>query len=268
MKITKNKIILLKNEIVDEPILIEKKSNLTIILEENSQAEIIQFCKYNDLKFNQKIKINLKKNSTLTFYTIQYNSNHTKNNLEKHAKIDGNATLNLIDIYLGNKELNSKDIIELLKPNSKSITKCITFSNKDQIYNIEQEIIHKSKSAQSQMFHRGILNDTSQTNYKAIIKVQKNCPNTKSFQKSENILLSEECNCTSTPVLEVLTDNVSCSHGASISHLNEDKLFYLLSRSLNEKEAKQIILEGFITELILNEKVKTLVIELITQKEV
>lgn len=243
-----------------QPVLIENDNNLNIEIEKNIQAEIILITKSNKSKLNQKINIQTKEKSSLTIYHVQINSKKTIHSLTKTAKLEKNSKLNWIDIHLGNKELNFK-LKNELKTNSKSSTKCITFTKDNQIYNIEQETVHKSKSSHSETLHRGILNNKSLTSSKFKIKIEKNCPNSKAYQKSENILLSNDCNCTSTPILEVETDNVSCSHGASISHINEDKLFYLLSRSLNENEAKQIILEGFITEWIENEKVKELILK-------
>ena len=88
-------------------------------------------------------------------------------------------------------------------------------------------------------------------NYLGKIRMEKNSKNSDGYQKQDTLLLSEEAIANSIPELEILENEVKCSHGVTISRINEDNLFYLKSRGLNEEQAKKEIIKGFLEPLII-----------------
>ena len=78
-----------------------------------------------------------------------------------------------------------------------------------------------------------------------LIKVEKEAHETDAYQKVRNLMLSDEAEANSMPGLEILADNVRCTHGATSGELNEDELFYMLARGIPPKQAAQLIVRGF-----------------------
>jgi len=217
--------------------LLVKDKTISIIANEDSHVKIISLN-------NEKVKIIAKKNSQVDFYSI-HNDNKK---ITKEGYCDFNASINWFDAIFNCKEISIKSTLQ--KPKAKTQELGFYFSNKSQKFNINAEVIHKSKQTESLLHHRGLLNDDTSISYKGKIFIDKNCKQCVSHQKSENLLLSNTAKCQAMPILEVLNNDVVCSHGATMSHIDDEKIFYALSRTLDEKTAKQLITTGFIQVFI------------------
>ena len=123
--------------------------------------------------------------------------------------------------------------------------------NRDQHVDISSEVVHDTDSSFSNQNIRGLAKDNSRGIFQGKIKVNKHAINTIASQFHKAILLSgtPEINCK--PELEIYTDNVQCSHGATTGKIDEDQLFYLVSRGINPIEAKFMLINGFFEDLIL-----------------
>ena len=83
-----------------------------------------------------------------------------------------------------------------------------------------------------------------------MVKIDKDCSDCKSFQANNNLLLSEKAQIKSDPQLEIYCDEVECSHGSTIGQFDEDALFYICSRGISKKNAKNIMLEAFYSDVL------------------
>ncbi len=104
---------------------------------------------------------------------------------------------------------------------------------------------HVAPRATSDLLYHNALNDSSRTIFAGLIKVEKEAHETDAYQKVRNLMLSDEAEANSMPGLEILADNVRCTHGATSGELNEDELFYMLARGIPPKQAAQLIVRGF-----------------------
>ena len=94
------------------------------------------------------------------------------------------------------------------------------------------------------------LKDESTSIYQGIIKVEKIAQRTDSYQSNKNLLLGTEARADSIPKLEILADDVKCSHGATVGPVDKEQLFYLNCRGLNLKEAEELIVRGFFVQIL------------------
>jgi Fe-S cluster assembly protein SufD len=101
----------------------------------------------------------------------------------------------------------------------------------------------------SQLF-KGILDDKATGAFNGKIFVSKDAQKTQAYQKNNNLLLSPDARMNTKPHLEIYADDVKCSHGATIGRLDYDALFYLRSRGIGEKEARQLLMYAFADEII------------------
>ena len=100
------------------------------------------------------------------------------------------------------------------------------------------------------MLAKGILSDKSRAMHRGTIRVEKNSLNCQGDQRSDLLLLGDEARCNAIPILEVENDDVSCSHGTTIGQIDEEQLFYLLSRGLDEGRAKQMLVMAFLDPIL------------------
>jgi Fe-S cluster assembly protein SufD len=115
-------------------------------------------------------------------------------------------------------------------------------------YDTTQE--HAAPNTNSDLAFRGVLAAKSTAVWRGMIKVDPGAQQTDAFQESRNLLLSPEAHADAIPGLEILADDVRCTHAAAIAQIDKDQLFYLTSRGLDPAEAKGLIIEGFLESLV------------------
>ena len=113
--------------------------------------------------------------------------------------------------------------------------------------NLNISIIHKTAQTKAKVIIKATVDDQAQVKITGKIKINKNCPQVKSFLTEKVLLLSKTARAQAIPDLEILSDEVSCSHSLSISPIPEEQIFYLKARGISEDEAKKMIAEAFLT---------------------
>lgn len=111
---------------------------------------------------------------------------------------------------------------------------------------------HKHPHCQSKMTVRGVVNDQAKGDFLGKIIVREGASQTQAHLENKNLLLSEQAEITTKPLLEVYNDNIQCSHGATVGHLDAQALFYLKSRGIPENEAKKMLVESFIKPILVD----------------
>ncbi len=109
---------------------------------------------------------------------------------------------------------------------------------------------HVSPGANSDLLYKGALYDRSKAIFRGVIRVFPGAQKTDAYQTNRNLLLSEEAEAVSLPNLEIEADDVKCSHGATVGHLDDEEMFYLLSRGLNKEQAERLVIFGFFGEVL------------------
>jgi Fe-S cluster assembly protein SufD len=109
---------------------------------------------------------------------------------------------------------------------------------------------HAAPNTNSDLAFRGVLAAGSTAVWRGMIKVDPGAQQTDAFQESRNLLLSPEAHADAIPGLEILADDVRCTHAAAIAQVDKEQLFYLTSRGLDDEAAKALIIEGFLESLV------------------
>lgn len=108
-------------------------------------------------------------------------------------------------------------------------------------------IQHQAPHTRANTTLKGVARDRARIRFVGRIIIDKDCGDTNSFLTERILLLSDEAKAEAVPDLEILTDDVKCSHAASVSRIPEEQLFYLMSRGLPRAEAEALVVEGFLT---------------------
>ena len=142
--------------------------------------------------------------------------------------------------------------------------------NEKRHHEIRTSINHLIDHTKSYQLIKSVLENESKSVYQGKIYVNSDAQKTDGYQLSKAILLSENAEFNAKPELEIYADDVKCSHGSASGNLNQDSIFYLMSRGLNYKQAKELLINGFlldVVEKITDSEVRNLVKSLIGVKE-
>lgn len=107
-------------------------------------------------------------------------------------------------------------------------------------------IIHRAPHTTASTTLKGVVWDSSQLKLSGTIIIEKLAQQTQSFLRENILLLSPKAKAEAIPNLEILANDVKCSHAATISNISEEQVFYLMSRGLTRKKAEEVIVEGFL----------------------
>lgn len=109
---------------------------------------------------------------------------------------------------------------------------------------------HVNPESVSDLFIKSVLFGESRFNYKGLIKIEKNAQKSNAYQKNQNLLMSDQAWADSRPYLEIKANDVRCTHGATLGSLEGDQLYYLMTRGIDEKESKRMLIKGFFREVL------------------
>ena len=109
---------------------------------------------------------------------------------------------------------------------------------------------HLAPHASSNLLFKGALNDAGRSVFRGLIRVHPKAQRTDAYQTNRNLILSDKARADSLPNLEIQADDVRCSHAATVGQLDEEELFYLLSRGIHRAEAVRLVVFGFFGEVL------------------
>ena len=109
---------------------------------------------------------------------------------------------------------------------------------------------HIEPHTTSDLLYKNALADTSKTIFAGLIRVEAQAQHTDAYQKVRNLMLSDDAEANSMPGLEIMADEVRCTHGATSGHIDAEELFYLLARGIDRKTAQELIVQGFLAEVL------------------
>ncbi len=238
------------SESIKEQIISYKNS---LILNENSELTILNYTNTNSKNnffVNSFDYLKLKKDSNLkNIFTNKdrcncYFHNYFKSDLEQNANFDNyilstGLKFNKIDIEINLNEEHAKS----------SIFSALSLDSKEH-QEIKSSINHNFKNCQSYQKIKNVLNDQSKGVYQGKIFVKQEAQKTDAYQLSKALLLNDNAEFDAKPELEIYADDVKCSHGSTSGSIDLNLIHYLRSRGIPEKEAYQILINGFLSEIL------------------
>jgi len=124
------------------------------------------------------------------------------------------------------------------------------FGTGQQVLDQQLTVIHGAKDCTSRQSYRGVLDDSSSGIWNGGVDVRPGADGTDSEQSNDNLLLSRHAEVNTMPRLEILADEVSCQHGATVGQLDEEALYYLRSRGIPKDEASRLLISGFADQMM------------------
>jgi Fe-S cluster assembly protein SufD len=239
-------------------IVLEKNSSLKVInlFDDNSENNFINIVQNFDIAQDailKNYKIDNKKNSNIKYF---YNNI----NLEKNS-----ISENFI-FSTGSKFIKNEINCNLNDEYSSAFINGIINLTNSQHHEIKTNINHLAENTKSYQLIKSVLNDSAKGIYQGKIYVDSKAQKTNGYQLSKALLLNESTEFDGKPELEIYADDVKCSHGATSGNLDEDAIFYLMSRGLSKQQSKELLINGFLldaVEKITDSEIKDLIKDMI-----
>lgn len=226
-------------------------------LDESSSASVIQELyaptdasngKAQQIYF-ELLEAHVAKNANLELVTLQAMGNENMHFSNRKAFLERDARINW---YVGafGSSFSRYKVDNLLKGEGAYAEHSdIIFGNKNQAFDITADLTHLASSTRGRVLVKSVLKDSSKSLFKGMIQISKNAKASESYLAGHAILLDKGAKSDAIPGLEIETNEVKATHSASVAQVDEDQMFYLLSRGFNKDSARRIIIDGFLEPL-------------------
>ena len=165
------------------------------------------------------------------------------------AHLDRDATLNSLVVALGGGLVKVDVESQLLGAGATSEMLGLYFGTDRQHIDFHTLQEHRAQHTLSDLLYKGAVKDTARAVFAGLIRVDHGAQKTNAFQANRNLILSEGARSDSIPKLEIMANDLRCTHGSATSRLNEEHIFYLMSRGLSREQATQMIVDGFFADV-------------------
>ena len=164
--------------------------------------------------------------------------------------VDHDASAMSLNLNLGSRYARFESLSRLIGEGGRSDLLAVAVATNEQEFDARTLQDHISPHSASDLLFKNALDDKSRCTFGGLIRVEPHAHFTDAYQKVRNLLLSDDSEANSMPGLEILADNVRCTHGATSGQINEDEMFYFHSRGIPTKIAQRLIVSGFLNEVI------------------
>ena len=225
-----------------------------VIVDEGAEAEVwdqtVSGSTESDGLVNGVVELIVGQNAKLRYVGVQDLNEKTWVFANERAMVMRDGVLDWVTLGFGGK--NGKVFLETTLAergaNARVTGGYATRGRQHVDFDTRQE--HAAEDCISDLAYRGIVGDRSSAVWRGMIKVDPGAQRTDAFQECRNLLLTKKAHADAIPGLEILANDVRCTHAAAIAQLDPDQLFYLRSRGLREESAKRLVIEGFLGALL------------------
>ena len=190
-------------------------------------------------------------------------------NMELTAKINAHGVLNISQIVIGDADLNLACNIQLAGIGAESEIKTVALASGNQKNKIAVKIENLAPHTTANIVNHGVLQDDAHLAFDGTGKIHKGMNGSDAQQETRILNLSKTAQATANPFLLIDEGDITAGHAASIGPIDEEQIYYLMSRGMNRKEASKLIVSGFLTpfiDAIGDEQMREELIEKIEQK--
>lgn len=225
-----------------------------IVLEEDAEAEVWEHWSSPsddvDAVLNSVVELSVGQNATLRYVNTQDISEKAWIFATQRAQVERDGRLDWAALGFGSGRGKVRMETKLAGPGSEARVTGGYAGGPGQHLDYDTTQEHAAPGTNSDLAFRGVLAAGATAVWRGMIKVDPGAQQTDAFQESRNLLLSPEAHADAIPGLEILADDVRCTHAAAIAQVDKDQLFYLTSRGLDAAAAKTLIIEGFLESLV------------------
>ncbi len=229
-------------------------SRILVVAEEGSQVSYVDEVLSDDVESqslaHSAVEVVARQSAQVQYVSVQRMGRGVFHMAQQRTLAGRDSTLDTLNVNLGASisrvDLNAR----LLGPGANSDMLGLYFGDEDQHFDHNTSQDHVAGNTFSDLLYKGALDDEARAVFRGIIRVHEGAQQSDAYQTNRNLLLSEHARADSLPNLEIEADDVRCSHGATVGQLDEDALFYLMSRGLDRPRAERLVVLGFLGEVL------------------
>ena len=186
----------------------------------------------------------------LEYVSLQNLSRETWHFASHHARVERDAELDWVAGGFGSKKGKTRIQNDLAGQGATSRVTGAYFTDGDQHLDYDTYQEHIAPNTTSDFAFKGALRDTSTAVWRGMIRVEPDAQKTNAYQENRNLMLSPTTHAVPIPGLEILANDVRCTHGATVGRVDREQLFYLMARGLSRGEAERLIVRGFFEDVL------------------
>jgi Fe-S cluster assembly protein SufD len=256
-------VVIPKGVVVEQPLYVRVTNTtedaavffrLLVVAEEGSQATLIEeyASATPDLAgySNAVAELFVEQAAKLEYVSLQNLSTETWHFATHHAHVGRDATLDWVAGGFGSKKGKIRIQNDLAGPGAESRVTGAYFADGEQHLDYDTFQEHIAPSTTSDFAFKGALRDRATAVWRGMIRVEKDAQKTNAYQENRNLMLSKQAHADSIPGLEILANDVRCTHGATLGQVDREQLFYLMARGLSRAEAERLIVRGFFQDVL------------------
>ena len=186
----------------------------------------------------------------LEYVSLQNLSTETWHFASHHARVERDGELDWVAGGFGSKKGKVRIQNDLNGPGATSRVTGAYFADGEQHLDYDTFQEHIAPNCESDFAFKGALRDSATAVWRGMIRVEPNAQKTNAYQECRNLMLSPAAHAVPIPGLEILANDVRCTHGATVGRVDREQLFYLMSRGLTRQEAERLIVRGFFQDVL------------------
>ena len=227
---------------------------LLVIAEEGSRFSLVE--EYSSTSpdlpgyFNGVTELFVEQAAKLEYVSLQNLSRETWHFASHHARVERDAELDWVSGGFGSKKGKVWIQNDLAGPGATSRVTGAYFADADQHLDYDTFQEHMAPNTESDFAFKGALRDTATAVWRGMIRVERDAQKTNAYQECRNLMLSPTAHAVPIPGLEILANDVRCTHGATVGRVDREQLFYLMARGLPRAEAERLIVRGFFQDVL------------------
>ncbi len=199
---------------------------------------------------NAAIEIVVQDAAKVEYVSLQNLSRGTWHFASHHARVERDAELDWVAGGFGSGKGKVRIQNDLAGPGATSRVTGAYFADGTQHLDYDTFQEHIAPSTTSDFAFKGALRDTARAVWRGMIRVEEGAQKTNAYQENRNLLLSKTAHADSIPGLEIMANDVRCTHGATLGQVDREQLFYLMARGLSRAEAERLIVRGFFQDVL------------------
>ncbi len=199
---------------------------------------------------NSAVEIVVRDGAKVEYVNLQNLSQRTWLFSSCHARVERDAELDWVAGGFGSANGKVRIQNDLAGPGATSRVTGAYFADGTQHLDYDTYQLHLAPSTTSDFAFKGALRDKASAVWRGMIRVEEGAQKTNAYQENRNLLLSRDANANSIPGLEILANDVRCTHGATLGQVDREQLFYLMARGLSRSEAERLIVRGFFQDVL------------------
>ncbi len=225
-----------------------------IIVDEGAQVHYVEGCTApmytSESLHSAVVEVVVKRNARCRYTTIQNWANNIYNLVTKRAYAYQDAVMEWVDGNLGSRLTMKYPAVHMMEPGARGEILSIAFASAGQHQDAGAKLVHAAPNTTGQIISKSISKNGGRSSYRGLARVEKGAVGSRCNVVCDALILDPQSRSDTYPYIEIMEQDVSVGHEASVSRIGEEQLFYLMSRGLSEAEASTMIVNGFIEPLV------------------